>query len=120
MALPQNTGSFGAATGGGSALAEAMQRRGMDTSILQQITPGGGGGDTPMPQNPGDLQSAQAALPNESVQASPEPQTASQTPQPAPPTDPELMVAMEALGGFVRQAGNTRRDVVKAKSQGIV
>lgn len=36
----QNSGSFGAAAGGGgSAIAQAMQRRGMDPGVLNQITP---------------------------------------------------------------------------------
>jgi hypothetical protein len=35
----QNTGSFGAAIGGGSAIAEAMGRRGMGGGVLQQTSP---------------------------------------------------------------------------------
>lgn len=34
-----NTGSFGAATGGADALKQAMARRGVDASVLQQLTP---------------------------------------------------------------------------------
>lgn len=36
-----NSGSFGAPSGGnGAALADAMGRRGMDASVLDQVTPG--------------------------------------------------------------------------------
>lgn len=35
---PQNTGSFGVATGGVEALRAAMQRRGIDTSVLDTIS----------------------------------------------------------------------------------
>ena len=40
----QNLGSFGAAIGGGDALKAAMQRRGVDTSLLDQISPAAPGG----------------------------------------------------------------------------
>ncbi len=37
---PNSSGSFGAVTGGGgNAIAEAMQDRGMDASVLNQVTP---------------------------------------------------------------------------------
>jgi len=40
MFMEPNTGSFGAATGGGgNAIAAAMQRRGIDASVLNQVTP---------------------------------------------------------------------------------
>ena len=59
-----NSGSFGAATGGGgSAIAQAMQSRGMDAGVLNQVTPSAptspdrglpqpvqGGGGMPAPQ----------------------------------------------------------------------
>lgn len=35
---PQNTGSFGAGLGGTSALKQAMQRRGLDASVLDQVS----------------------------------------------------------------------------------
>jgi|SRR3990167_2499163 len=46
---PDNTGSFGAATGGADALKAAMQRRGVDTSRLDQMSPAVGG--TPVAPN---------------------------------------------------------------------
>ena len=112
--MADNIGSFGAAIGGGSALAEAMQRRGIDISTLQQQSPASAGGGVPIPQDPSQVQAAQAAIP----QGTPAPQG---TTQPKPePTDPELMVAMEALGGFVKSAGSTRRDLAKARVGGLV
>ena len=114
--MPQNLpgGSFGQATGGMDALKEAMQRRGVDASILDQVTPGAIGGTAPMPQNPSELTTAQAALPQESAPTEPT------APAPAQPTDPELSIALEALGGFVKSAGQTRRDVAKARIAGLV
>lgn len=110
-------GSFGVATGGSDALREAFERRGVDASILDQVTPGAVGGTAPMPQSPGDLSVAQAALPQgEPIPATP---TAMPTTPPAP-SDPELAIALEALGGFVKAAGQTRRDLAKARIQGIV
>ena len=39
--MDPNSGSFGAAAGGGgSAIVQAMQSRGMDPSVLNQVTPG--------------------------------------------------------------------------------
>ena len=42
--MADNIGSFGAAIGGGSALEEAMQRRGIDVSALQAQSPASAGG----------------------------------------------------------------------------
>ena len=56
-----NTGSFGAAIGGSSALQEAMARRGMDAGVLQQQSPASPG-HTPMPQGiPGPTGMTQVA-----------------------------------------------------------
>ena len=44
----QNMGSFGAATGGADALKAAMQRRGVDASVLDQMTPGAPGPASPV------------------------------------------------------------------------
>ena len=106
-------GSFGAATGGTEALRDAMQRRGIDASILDQLTPGAVAGAAPIPQSPSDLSVAQSALPQ------PEVAPTAGTPTP-PPTDPELMVAIEALAGFTKSAGNTRRDLAKARVGGLI
>ena len=53
MPPQDNTGSFGSAIGGVDALKAAMQRRGIDTGILDQITPGAPGPASPVaPQVP--------------------------------------------------------------------
>ncbi len=114
--MSDNTGSFGAAIGGSSALMEAMQRRGMDTSALQQMSPAAAGGNIPMPQAPSQLSVARAALPMEETNASPAPTTGPAS----EPRDPELSIAMEALGSFVKSSGQTRRDLAKGRMQGIV
>jgi hypothetical protein len=102
-------------------LAEAMSRRGIDLSALQQTSPASAPGAPPLPTGAmpqgGDLATAQAALPPEAgavpgAMPAPEPEAQS--------TNPELMVALEALGGFVKTEGQTRREVVKARSQGLV
>lgn len=107
-------GQFGVATGGTDALREAFERRGADVSVLDQVSPGAVAGAPPIPQAPQDLSMAQAALPQEgAIPATPaEPEVQS--------TDPELNLAIEALGGFVKAAGQTRRDLAKARVQGIV
>ncbi len=114
MALQQLPGGqFGAAIGGSDALREAFERRGADASVLDQMSPGAVGGAAPMPQNPQDLSMAQAALPQGGVPAAP-------AEEPVQSTDPELNLAIEALASFVKTGANTRRDVVKARSQGLI
>lgn len=44
----QNTGGFGAAIGGVDALKEAMGRRGIDASLLDQISPAAPGPQSPV------------------------------------------------------------------------
>jgi len=44
----QNTGSFGAAIGGVDALKAAMQRRGMDAGIVDQMSASAPGGGSPV------------------------------------------------------------------------
>jgi hypothetical protein len=120
----QNIGSFGAPIGGGSALAEAMSRRGIDLSALQQTSPASAPGAPPLPTGAmpqgGDLATAQAAMPQEVPGAMPG-AVPGATPEPeSQSTNPELMSAIEALGGFVKSEGQTRREVVKARTQGLV
>lgn len=46
---PQNMGSFGAPAGGAEALKNALRRRGIDTSVLNQMSAGAAGGPAPVP-----------------------------------------------------------------------
>lgn len=114
----QNIGSFGAAIGGGSALAEAFARRGKDLSALQVQSPTSAGGAPPIPEAPpttnpsiGTPQEAGAALAPEGI-----PQGAPQLQEP----DTELKIALKALGGFIQSEGKLRRDLVTMRGQGIV
>lgn len=101
----QNTGSFGAAIGGSPELIEAMQRRGMDVSALQQ---GSATSAVPSPVAPApDMASAQAALPQ---QAPAEPQ--------AP--DSDVTIAMKALSTVVTNDSKLKRDLVNLRAQGAV
>lgn len=102
----ENTGSFGAATGGSSALKQAMQRRGIDASALQQMTPGSVAGAPPMPQAP-DMQAAQAAM--------------GMPGQPAQPTAPEsdTTIAMKALATVVTNDSKMKRDMATMRPGGI-
>jgi len=103
-----NTGSFGAPLGDVSALKAAMQRRGIDASILDQIS-----GGTPMGPSP--------------VPPSPEPtNTGGQPPQAgvteATPSQPDsdVTIAMKALATVVTNDSKTKRDLVTLRSQGVV
>ena len=114
--MAENRGSFGAAIGGSQALTEAMERRGMDVSALQVTSPASAPGAPPIPQDPSQLDAAQVAIGQPPSGAT----TPTPTAPPPPPTDPELMVAMEALGTFVKSAGSTRKELAKARVSGIV
>lgn len=103
----QNAGSFGAATGGSKELLAAMQRRGIDASALQQVSPGSAGGTAPVPPNV-EMQAASSALP--------QPEQAPQQPQ----EDSELKIALKALGGFVTSEGKMRRDLATGRQQGMI
>ena len=114
----QNIGSFGAAIGGGSALAEAAQRRGIDLSALQQRSPASAGGAPPIPEAPptinpsvGTPQEAGAALAPEGV-----PQG---IPQPQEP-DTDLRIALTALTKFVGDESKLKKDVLTLRGQGVV
>lgn len=99
----ENTGSFGAAIGGGQEIAAAMQRRGMGAGTTQQMSPAAASGGVPMPT---EMEQAQAALPQTGAPQGPQ--------QP----DSELKIALEALGGFVRSEGTMRRELVKMQGMG--
>ena len=73
-----NTGSFGAAIGGSGALTAALEKRGMDAGLLDQVSPTapsgpsevapgipanvGGGGGIPQPQAPAPEAAAQGPI----------------------------------------------------------
>jgi len=107
----QNTGSFGAAIGGSDALKEAMQSRGMDTSILDQQSPASAGGAPSIPIPP--------TATNPSV-GTPDAATAALTPIQAPPPDSEVMIATKALATVVTNDSKMKKDLVSLRGQGVV
>jgi hypothetical protein len=109
MDAPQNTGSFAAAIGGVDQLKSLLQAKGVNLAGATQVQSAASPGAPPNPGQVSNIQSAQAALPQ------PTPAT-SETPS----TDPELNIAIKALGEFVKTGGQTRRDLAKAKVQGII
>lgn len=111
MEPQQNVGSFANAIGGSPELIEAMQRRNLDVSALQQTSPGSvQGTEVPPPIDPtmtSGISSAQAALP----QGAPT--------QPAPP-DSDVTLAMKALSTVVVNDSKMKRDLVSLRSQGTI
>ena len=101
---PNNTWSFGAATGGTDALKASMASRGMDTSILQQVTPGSVAGAAPVPQTP-----QTQANPNVGVTM----------PTPKEP-DTETLIATKALAGLLKSDGDLKKMVAQMRGQGTV
>ena len=107
----QNTGSFGAATGGADVLKQAMARRGIDASVLDQMSPGSVAGTTPVPE--GMPQSAPTSggggLPTSGMTA----------PQ-APPPESDVTIAMKALSTVVTNDSKMKRDLAIMRTQGVV
>jgi len=103
----QLTGSFGAATGGSAALKAAMSRRGIDTSVLDQMSPGSVAGASPVPTG---------------VEGSP---NVGQTPQvgvtaPTKEPDTDMKIALKALAGVVKNEGELKKTVIQMRSGGLV
>ncbi len=115
--MAENTGSFGAPIQGASELKALLAARGAGGVGATQVQSPTSAGAPPTPQPISSIESAQAAIPAGAVSA-PQPQQAA--PTEVPPTDPELSIAIKALGSFVTTMGNTRRDAVKARTQGII
>jgi len=109
----QNMGSFmGNAGGGQDALKAAMQRRGIDIGVLDQM--GGGsvaGGQVP-PQMPSESTMAQAALPQDPA--------AGVTQPTAKEPDNDVTIAVKALGGLIKSDSDLKKSVVQMRSMGAV
>lgn len=93
--MVQNSGSFGSVLGGGEFLKAAMQRRGIDTGVLDQMSPAVGGS----PVSPDVPQGA----PN--IGPSPSQVMTDQTPQAQPGASSrsaEMDIALKALAGTVK------------------
>lgn len=85
------TGSFGAGLGGIQALKQAMQRRGIDSSILDQVSASAPSGPSAVP----------GIAPTNDIGI---PQTPAQSIQPAkvPARSGEMEIAIQALAGVVK------------------
>ena len=90
------TGSFGNSIGGAGALKAAMQRRGIDSSILDQVSPASAGPQSPV--SPAIPQDAPNVAPSIDQTLQPPQQTASK--QPA--RSAEMDIALKALSGVVK------------------
>lgn len=92
--MEANTGQFGIGLGGIQSLKAAMQRRGMDASILDQITPAAAGGPSQVPP----------AVPqtNPQVGAMPTATPGAEKPMATPTRSGEMEIALKALAGTVR------------------
>jgi len=101
----QNTGSFGASLGGVDALKAAMQRRGMDAGIIDQMSASAPGGGSPVAA-PVQESSQVAPSINQTLQASP-----SGAGQPKVPTrSGEMDIALKAMKGVI----DTENKIAKA------
>src|SRR3990172_2250401 len=102
----QPTGSFGAATGGRGGLKAAMSRRGIDASVLDQMSPGSVAGTSPMPTG---------------VEVSPNVGQAPQAGVTAPTKEPDtdMKIALKALAGVVKNEGGLKKTVVQMRGQGM-
>ena len=105
----QNTGSFGAATGGTDALRAAMERRGLDASILDQVSASSPTGPSEVP----------GQVPEANVMQSPSMEAVGQATggQEPPVRSGEMGIALKALA----QTVSTENTIAKSalKLQGI-
>jgi len=85
----QQTGSFGAGLGGVQALKSAMQRRGIDSSILDQVSGAAPSGPSPAP----------GIAPTNDIGL---PQTQLAQPAKVPARSGEMEIAIQALAGVVK------------------
>ena len=110
--MEANTGQFGIGLGGIQALKSAMQQRGMDASILDQVSPAAPSGPSqvapPVPQTNPQV----GAMPSATPQAGPTP-----TGPTAPPSRTgEMDIALKALAGTVRTENKIAESQLKLAS----
>ena len=100
--MPTNQGSFGVATGGQEALKNAMQKRGLDISVLDQVSAGAPGVQPPIP----------GTIPEGTPNLAPSIDQTLQAPQEAPAQtrSAEMDIALKALKGTV----DTENKIAKA------
>lgn len=100
----QNTGSFGADLGGIQALKESMKRRGIDSSILDQVSASAPSGPS---ESPGIAPTNDIGLP----------QTPTPSPQPTvtPTRSGEMDIALKALAGTVKTENKIAESTLSPK-----
>ena len=102
-----NQGSFMANAGGGQdALKAAMQRRGIDVSVLNQL---GGGAVAPQQTSP---------MPETSAANAAMPQTAGMTAPTAKEPDSDMQIALKALAGVVKNEGQLKQGALQLRGMG--
>jgi len=101
------TGSFGASIGGSNSLKQAMSRRGIDASVLDQQSPASVGGQSAVPTS--------VPVTNPSIGTTPSAEVT-----PPKQDDSELKIALKAMSGFIGSEGKLRRDLVGYQNQGLV
>lgn len=103
---PTNKGSFGAGVlGDTSALRAAMDAKGIDSSVLEQVSNAAPTGGTnispPLPQGDPNV-----GVPQQAVQPPKEP-------------DSDVKIALKALGAFVTSEGKVKEIVAKGQTGGF-
>ena len=99
--------AFGSPIGGGSALLQSMQRRGMDASILDQQSPASAGGESVVPPAVPITNPSVGAMPQEAV-------------TPPKQDESDLRIALTALTKFVGNESNLKKSVMDMRGQGLL
>ena len=110
---PQNTGSFGANLGGISALKQAMSRRGLDASVLDQVSaaaPTEQVAPSAVPANAPQIGSVEGVA----AQAAGQPQQAE-----VPFRSGEAQIALEALADTAKTESDIAKNILKLRTQGL-
>ena len=103
-------GSFGAIIGGGSPIAQAMARRGYDTSILDQVSPGSANFQ-PMPMATQPTNNALPPMNQQPSQPPAQPQ-AMQPVTPPPAMNPETELILKALTERLKHHSNVEKQLL--------
>ena len=112
----QNMGSFGTSLGDTSSLRAAMQKRGIDASILDQISPAASGAPSQVapaiPQTNPNIGTTDQQVASQAVPSTPAPVTAK-----IPFRSAEMEIATKAMAGVI----STENEIVKStlKLQGL-
>jgi len=110
--MEANTGQFGIGLGGIQALKAAMQKRGMNASVLDQVSASAPAGPSqvapPVPQTNPQV----GAMPPATPQAGP----TTQKPTPPAARSEEMSIALQALAGTVKTENKIAESQLKLAS----